>query len=525
VTPTPVESGLDHYLRVMKHGLWIIVLTVALTMLAALFISLREAKLYQSSADVFLGTPNFAATLSNVQLPAQDPVRQAATQADLARTPSVAARALSLTHLSDRSPGALLSSSSVSSDPNADILTFTVKDRRPRVAERLAGAYATAYTQYRRRLDTLSIGRARTQIAKRIAELRASGEQGSTAYDNLIQKDQDLSTLAALQGSNALLVRSASAAAQIQPKPVRNGILAAVLGLVLGVGLVFLRDALNTRVRTAAEVQDGLDLPLLGRVPEPPRRLRLKNQLVMLTGPQSPEAEAFRILATNLELVNLEPRRRTIMFTSALRGEGKSTTVANLGVTFARAGRRVVLVDLDLRMPSLAGFFEIDENKGLTNVALGYAQLGDVLERVPILNDTGAEERRSGNGTVQGILEVLPVGPRPPNPAEFVGSHILAELLTELQERADLVLLDSPPILHLSDSMILASRAEGIVVVTQLSMIRRPVLQELHRVLAAAPAAKLGFVLTGAAAGDTYSYGYGHTYEDRRASVAQRETV
>ena len=157
----------------------------------------------------------------------------------------------------------------------------------------------------------------------------------------------------ALLGSNALLVRAASGAVQTQPRPTRNGALAAMLGLLLGVGLVFLRDALNTRVRTAGEVQSRLDLPQLGRIPEPPRRLRSGKGIVMLTDPLSPAAEPFRILAANLDFVNLERNARTIMFTSATHGEGKSTTVANLAVALARGGRRVILADLDVRKPSL----------------------------------------------------------------------------------------------------------------------------------------------------------------------------
>ena len=156
-----------------------------------------------------------------------------------------------------------------------------------------------------------------------------------------------------------MLVRSAGRAVQTQPKPLRNGALAAMLGLLLGVGLVFLRDALNTRVRTAAELESHLDLPQLGRVPEPTRRLRAGNGIVMLTDPLSPAAEPYRILATNLDFVNLERNAQTIMFTSATRGEGKSTTVANLAVALARGGRRVILVDLDVRKPSLASFFSL----------------------------------------------------------------------------------------------------------------------------------------------------------------------
>jgi polysaccharide biosynthesis transport protein len=232
----------------------------------------------------------------------------------------------------------------------------------------------------------------------------------------------------------------------------------------------------------------------------------------MVAEPQTPAAEAYRIVATNLELVNLERSARTIMFTSATHDEGKSTTVANLAIALARTGRRVALVDIDLRNPALAGLFSLDDHAGLTTVALGRARLDDVLAQVSLSYVNPKEKiERSAINTTQGVLEVLPVGPPPPNPAEFVGSDALAAILAELEQRADLVLLDTPPILDVSDAMTLSSRVDGLVVVTKLSAVRRPTLQELHRVLAGAPIAKLGFVITGASTGAAYgAYGYGY---------------
>lgn len=508
------DSGLTHYLQLLKRSLWIVVLTVALVTATAVYLSGRQAKLYRSSADVFLGTQSLATALAGVQAPSSDPVREATTQASLAQTPIVAERALRRAGLGNRSATELLANSSVTPAPNADILTFSVQDHQPSVAEKLAEDYAAAYTQYRRQLDTLSLSQARKDLGKQLTQLRRLGLEHTAAYANLADKEQQLSTLEVLQGSNALLVRSAGPAAQIQPKPLRNGILAAVLGLVLGLGLAFLREALNTRVRSTVEVQERLELPLLGRLPEPPRRFRSQNQLAMLAEPHSPGAEAFRILATNLDFVNLERGARTIMFTSATRSEGKSTTVANLAVALARTGRRVVLVDLDLRKPALDGLFSLGEQPGLTTVALGRTQLDEALVPIPLLG--GSEATPSTDGAIQGVLTVLPVGPLPPNPAEFVGSHALAAILAELEKRADLILVDAPPLLDLSDAMTLTSRVDGLVVVTRLPSIRRASLQELHRVLAAAPVTKLGFVATGTTSdGEPYkAYGYGRQAAD-----------
>ena len=134
---------------------------------------------------------------------------------------------------------------------------------------------------------------------------------------------------------------------------------------MLGIGLAFLREALDTRVRSADEVGEKLGLPLLARVPEPPRKLRNSNRLVMQADPHGAQAEAFRTLRTNIEFVNLDVHARTIMITSAIQSEGKSTTAANLAIAFARMGKRVALVDLDLRRPFLDKFFDFGDRPGL----------------------------------------------------------------------------------------------------------------------------------------------------------------
>jgi capsular exopolysaccharide synthesis family protein len=424
--------------------------------------------------------------------------------------------------LDSEDPGYLLGSSSVTAAPNVNLLKFSVTNSDPDLAARLATAYARAYTAYRRGLDTAAIVSARQQLRERLSEFTESQKQ-TTAYTNLVEKDQDLLTLERLQGSNALLVRGASGAAQIQPNPVRNAILGGILGLLVGVGFAFLADALNTRVRSVTEVQEQLDLPLLGRLPEPPRKLRSKEQLIMLADPDAPRAEAFRILATNIDFVNLDRAARSIMVSSAGRAEGKSTTAGNLAVTYARAGRRVVIVDLDLRLPALDRFFDLQDRPGLTHVMLGRVSLEEALVPIPLLD--GDAEGPSGNGAIGGLLEALPAGALPPNPAEFARSPALADILRLLEELADVVIVDAPPLLGLSDAVALTANVDALIVVTKLSTARRPVLAELHRVLEATPVVKLGVIVTGMPVEQTYGYGYGYGYggAGRKARARQEE--
>jgi tyrosine-protein kinase len=514
------EAGLTHYLHVLRRNLWVIILVIAIAVGTTVYVSGRQAKVYRSSADVFLGSQTIASALSNVATQS-DPLRDVSTQANLARTNDVARRALKLAGLT-RSPASLLANSSVSPAPNADILTFSVQDHSPALASRLAGDYALAYTRFRHYLDTAAIHQALKDIGQRLDQLRQSGLDKTNAYADLLDKQQQFSTLEVLQSSNALLVRPGGEAAQIEPRPVRNAGIALVLALLLGVGLAFLREALNTRVRATSEVQQHLGLPLLGRIAEPPRRYRRGDRVVMLDEPYSPGAEGFRIIATNLDLANLECGARTIMFTSATHSEGKSTTIANLAVAFARSGRRVVLLDLDLRRPVIDKMFRLSGKVGLTTVVLGREQLEDALVPIP-LGDTARHADPTMNGSADGRLEVLTVGILPPNPAEIVGSHALGAILEALRDRADLVLIDAPPLLNLSDGMTLAARVEGLVVVARLPLMRRSLLQELHRVLTASPVAKLGFVATGTS--DPDSYGYDQYYGGAKDAPAAWESA
>jgi tyrosine-protein kinase len=500
----------------------VIVLCVCLGVGAALAQSMRQEKLYRSSADVFLNAQNLGFAVANTYTPYVDPVRAGATQADLAGTPVVAERAAKLARIPGRTGPVVLGETVISAAGGADLLSFSVTDHDANAAARLATAYARAYTSYRRILDNRSLISARNEIQRRLDELQASGDEKSALYASLSDKLQQLRTLEVLQGANVLYVRPAQGASQIQPQPQRNAILGGILGLVLGIGLAFLLDALNTRVRTTDEVEERLEIPLLGRLPLPSRRLRSKEQLQMLEEPQAPEGEAYQILATNLEFANIDRGARTIMITSAKREEGKSTTAANLAVALARAGRRVVLVDLDLRRPSLHRYFSIEAGAGLTQVLLGHASVGDVLVPVPIVD--ARPGRSSGNGAISGLLEVLPAGVVPPNPAELARSHALSQLLGALEKSSDIVIIDSPPLIGLSDTATLSAKVDALLLVVKLSDLRRPVLNELARLLEGMPVVRIGFAASDTQSETGYGYGYGYSYREPKRRRARQET-
>jgi succinoglycan biosynthesis transport protein ExoP len=517
-------STLGDYLQVARRRKWIIVQAVVLVPLAALAFSINQPAQYQGSAQVLLAQQDLANQLTGTPTYSNAPAdRVAQTQASIARIPAVAQSAIDATHI-HMSAAQFLGSSSVTPTTNSDLLTFAFTHHDAHFAQLLATAYARAYVRYRLASDTAPINNALHEVESQIATLNTHG----ALYNTLEDKATQLRTLAALKTANASLIRPSQTAVQTAPRTKRNVILGLILGLFLGVGLAFLREALDTRIRTAETIGELLHLPLLARLPAPPKKIRTEDHLVMIDEPSGFQAEAFRMLRTNFEFAALGKEVRTLMVTSATEQEGKSTTLANLAIALARAGQHVVLVDLDLRRPYLDRFFGLSGQPGLTQVAIGAVPLGKAVVRIPVSADDTmllhSNGHRAGGGKPPGALDVLPSGPIPPDPGDFVGTARLTEILEHLKEHCDIVLIDAPPLFHVGDGLTLSAKVDAVMVVTRIDAIRRPMLAELKRQLDTMPTIKLGFVVTGAESEESYAYTYGDYYERpyERPQVARR---
>jgi capsular exopolysaccharide synthesis family protein len=501
-------------------------MTLVIVPLAAVAASLRQSPVYEASADVLLRYQSLPSTLSGITDPNSysyfiDPVRSTDTQLQIAELPQLARRvdsALRKRGITTDAGGAI----SVESVTDTDLLRFTAETGDQRTATAIAGEYARQFTRYHEELDTSSITSAIAKLEKRIATLqtedttRARKEAGE-----LRSKADQLETLQTLQTSNAVVVRVPTGAAKIRPTPRKFGELGIVLGLVLGIGFAFLREAFDTRLRTAEQISATLKLPLLGRLPAPPRALEKNRQLIMIEQPSSVGADAFRRLRMNIEFAAIDKPSQVMMFTSALAEEGKSTTVCNLAVAMALAGKSVAVADLDLRRPTVARFFEIGrEHPGLTNVVLGDTDIDTALK--PITLDGSVRADAAARRTA-GTLYVLPAGVLPPDPGEFVGLDGVGRVLAALRERVEVILLDTPPLLAVGDALTIARYTDAIVTLVRAEQARRPVTGELSNVLSRLPAVKLGFVLAGSAGVDGGSgyYEYGYQAYNREAQRSE----
>ena len=279
------------------------------------------------------------------------------------------------------------------------------------------------------------------------------------------------------------------------PRPTVNLALGLLVGLAIGVGTAVLLETLDTRVKNVADLPAIAGAPLLGALAtdaEIP-----KHPLIVRDRQHSPQAEAFRALRTNLQFVDVDHRPQSIVVTSALPREGKSTVAANLAVALAEAGTAVALVEADLRHPALAERMGLASSAGLTDVLIGRATIGDTIQR---FGSTGK-------------LWVLTSGSLPPNPSELLGSQQMRTVLEELK-RVTVVIIDTPPLLPVTDAAVLAALTDGALLVTAVGSTRREQVRQAVQRLETVGGRLLGVVANRASTrgSDAYAYAYGYGY-------------
>ena len=510
VTPTDgmIVPSLADYLRVLGRRKLLFLLIVLLVPAAAVAVSLNQAATYRSSAEVLIDPQDDRGAAFI------DPQRIAETRAELARVPAVVDQVLDAVPNAGLDRKDFLASSAVSAALGRDILTFSVENSDPRLAGHLATEYANAFTDYQRQLDTAAVQNELKEVRQQLAALEASGQAGSQTYVALQRREEAVAALAAAQTPSAQVVHPAGEAPKVGPRPLRNGLLAFCLGLVLALVVVFLADALDTRVRSVDAVRGTLGLRLLGRLAKPPARLRKRNDLIMLADPTSRDAEQFRALRSSLDLANAEHGAQTIMITSAVDAEGKSTTVANLAVALARAGRRVVLIDADLSHPHPHRPFDLDQ------------RLVQALQPIGPTEDSSGADGSSRRMGQTGSLEVFPAGSALQDRDELGFDRAVGRIIQRARGRADIVLVDSPPVLS-GHAIALSVHVDAIVVVVRLGALTTSALEDLGWMLEASPAIKLGFVVTGDDKGEGYGsqQRYGASNRRRVGRARPKPTV
>jgi succinoglycan biosynthesis transport protein ExoP len=379
--------------------------------------------------------------------------------------------------------------------------------------------------------------RALPELARQYAQLQRELTQNETLLSTLQSKLQEVQIKEREQVEEVSLVRPATVpGSPMNPPQTAGKVFAGLLiGLTVGLVLAFVLESLDTSIGTIQDVESYLETPVLGLIPlidpvkdpllAPPEDepegspvSAMRPFLVSLLSPQSTVAEAYRSLRTNVEFLSLEKNVKTLCITSASLMEGKTTTAINLAITIAQMGKRTLLVEADLRKPFLHHAFGIPRDPGLTEVIVGNKEWRECLRTTTdlMLGPLGVERLMTMPNVDK--LFLLASGTPPPNPAEFLNSQRMQDLIAQFREQFDFVIFDCPPILPVTDAAILASKTDGTLMVYRVGKIARSALKRAKALLENVRGRVLGVVLTGLKAETSadyeelqyYRYAYGH---------------
>ncbi|TFV92707.1 polysaccharide biosynthesis tyrosine autokinase [Blastococcus sp. CT_GayMR20] len=458
---------LKDVLNVVRSGWWLLVSGTLLGLVIAGALSWAATPLYSSSTRLFVsvaGTTDTSAAYQGNLFSQQ----RVTSYAELLTGEQLAAQVVDDLGL-DLSPDAVAAKVAARALPDTVILEVTVTDTSAERARDIAASLSEQFTEQVTELET------------------PEGADASTVKVTIVQ---------------AAELRPAA----VSPSVTRNLALGAVLGLLIGLGLALLRSRLDNTVKSNDDVQALTGMGVIGTVLEDPRLD--EKHVVTAADEHSPTAESFRAIRTNLQFLDVDNPPKVIVVASSVPGEGKSTLAVNLSTALAQSGSRVVLLEADLRRPRVTRYMGLVGGAGLTNVLAGTAELHEVLQPW-------------GDGK----LSVLAAGPMPPNPSEMLGSAHMRGVLATLREEYDFVVIDTPPLLPVTDAAVLSVAADGCVITTRYGSTRREQLEEAAAVLARIDAKLLGVVLNrvpqAASIARGYGYGYGYGADPGRAPIPE----
>jgi polysaccharide biosynthesis transport protein len=507
---------LRHYLQILWRRKWIIVQAVVIIPLLVVGVSLTQPKRYAATARIMTAsqaTVVSAATGSNLTWQNVDE-RELQTLATFVATPEIASAAVKQLGW-PMAPGDALGSITATADPNASVIAVTATNADPEKAAALANAFATEFVAWRQQTQRGSIDEA----IKLVDDQIQTTPKKTLSFSALVDRRSQLEVIKALVTGDVVVGESAQVpGAPASPKPLRNGALAFAGALIVGIGLAFLRESLDVSIHTVDEISAAIDMPLLGTIPQFKDGERGAGHMITLEDPRSPAAESYRFLRTNLEFVDFGRDAKTILVTSPQPAQGKSTTIANLAVTLLRAGKKVAVVEGDLRRPSLHRFFKVRNSLGITTVVSSATTLEEAMHTLTYTEaqPKGSERVPQGSaglpasGAIGELrLRVLTSGPIPPNPGEIVTSDQFSAVLAELREGHDYVLVDAPPMFVVGDAAALAGKVDGVIIVLRFAQTSTHTLTGVTEFAKRVPARTLGVVVTGApprARGRSYRY-------------------
>lgn len=542
------ELDLRGYLVLLRRRWKVIAGAVVVAVTASLLLSLRQDARYRAESEVLIRQPDSTTIISDSPaVNANEAARQLNNEVELFESSTVE-DAVAAVYDGPLDPEDV--HASVASD-TADVVQVRLTAEDPDAAAELVNLYVSTFLETRRqqRVDELLAAGAEIQgkideLTARIAEVRQpltdlesrlANDPGNDSLqaqrDDLAEQlapsltplesqrsfygsqaeDLELTAEIAQTGGAQVLSPAEAPEAPVSPDPVRDAAIALVLGLAAGVGLAFLVDTLDERIRGVIDLEQLTGgLPTLAVIPEVEKG-HDATFVAARDDARSPQAEAYRSLRTAVKFAGLDRPLKVIQVTSPSQGEGKTTAVANLAVALAQGGDRVAVVCCDLRRPQVQVRFGVDLTPGLTDVLVGDATLAEALRRYD-----------------SNVL-VLPAGSPPPNPSELLSSNKAAAVIKALSEEFDVVLVDSTPVLPVTDALVVSRFADATLVLVDGRSTARKAVARTLQLLGQVSAPVLGVVLNGIPVSGRYGYGagygYGYSYEPEKQSRRARKTA
>lgn len=516
-----VTIDLRQYIALFLQWWWLIALATLLAGAVAFLVSRQMAPVYQASTTVLINeAPSISKTTDYTSIMTSERLAKTYSEMMVKRPvlESVIAR-LGLPMTFEDLKGAI----TVSPVRDTQLVSIQVESTNPNLAAAIANAVVVVFSDQIQDTQTSRFAASKeslqTQIADmeaRIAETRGlltqakdSAEidrletrlsQYEAIYSNLTLSYEQVRLAEAQTLSNVVQVEQAVVpTSPVRPKTMQNTLLAAVVGAMLAVGGIFAYDALDDTVKNPEEVTKSLRLPILGVISHY-EEADDEEVLITRAEPRSPVSESFRALRTNVQYASVDHPLRTLLVTSPAPGDGKTTIATNLAVVLAQSGRRVAVLDADLHRPRVHSVFRAETQPGLS-----------ALFVQPEIHLNGSLQP-----TVQDGLRVVAAGMIPPNPSELLGSNKMREIMAAVLEQSDMVILDTPPVLSVNDSVVLAPTVDGVLLVIRPGETKMTALKQAVEQLRYVGANLIGIVLNKAnTKKGRYGYYYKHYYYDK----------
>ena len=512
-----VELDVGRWLNGLRRRKVVIITIVLTTVLAAVGLSLMQKKLYQATSEIVLQPNGDIVLPRNGNSSQTDPAQAIQTAIRMVKSEPVRA-----TVRQRIGPVGKVAASRIE---DTFIIQVKARSESRHRAALVADAYARAYVDLRREQVTGELLGAVRPLEAQIAELQRQIDQlnarlndaptaqrdviavnNAARRDSLIdqqaefnQRVAELRVEASLAAEAGRIVPASLPRSPVTRTPVRNGILALIVGLLFAVALALVLEYFDEAIRTVDDLPESVaSVPVLGIVPDARGRRRWRRRGRALPSDDEAVREAYRATRTAILHLGVEKQLTTIQVTSPAAGDGKSTTVVSLGFLIAAGGQRVVLVDCDLRRRKLHSMLGVPGEVGLTTVLAGRSNLAGALQAV----------------AAQPGLYLLPAGPASGDPSELLGSKQMSQVVFELQSKFDIVLFDSPPALAVTDAVVLAAWVEATLVVIDAKSTNAKQLRSVVRLLRQSETVPSGLILNRADVRANYGYGYGYGYGD-----------